>query len=103
MDALSTKQRPRNVFAAMLQSHRIRGLLFLVISLFGMYFFFLSTAQPHSSVPYMDDVNANELQQGKSSSYILVAGHNGDRTMCSILMGIDKLKLYFIFVWEYRS
>ncbi|KAG0038378.1 hypothetical protein BGZ82_000336 [Podila clonocystis] len=63
MDALSTKQRPKNVLAAMLQSHRIRGLLFLVISLFGMYFFFLSTAQPSNKVPYMDDVNANELQQ----------------------------------------
>ncbi|KAF9392656.1 hypothetical protein CPB97_011636 [Podila verticillata] len=51
------------MFAAMLQSHRIRGLLFLVITLFGMYFFLLSTAQPHASVPYMDDVNVNELQQ----------------------------------------
>lgn len=103
MDALSTKQRPRNVFAAMLQSHRIRGLLFLVITLFGMYFFFLSTAQPHNSVPYMDDVNVNELQQGGSRSYIFVEGHEGGRTMCLISMGIDKLTLYFAFVWEYRS
>ncbi|KAF9315528.1 hypothetical protein BG003_002931 [Podila horticola] len=63
MDDLSTKQRPRNVFAAILRSHRIRGLLLLVISLFGMYFFFLSTALPSNKVPYMDDVNVNELQQ----------------------------------------
>lgn len=95
MDALSTKQRPRNMFAAMLQSHRIRGLLFLVITLFGMYFFLLNTAQPHASVPYMDDVNVNELQQGRSRSYIFVAGREGDRTMYLLSMGIHKLKLYF--------
>ncbi|KAF9307369.1 hypothetical protein BGZ74_005809 [Mortierella antarctica] len=34
-----------------------------VLSLFGMYFFFLSTAQPSNKVPHMDNVNANELQQ----------------------------------------
>lgn len=68
MDDLSTKQRPRNVFAAILRSHRIRGLLLLVISLFGMYFFFLSTALPSNKVPYMDDVNVNELQQGDVST-----------------------------------
>lgn len=52
----------------MLQSHRIRGLLLLVLSLFGMYFFFLSTAQPSNKVPHMDNVNANELQQGNVST-----------------------------------
>ncbi|KAG0304060.1 hypothetical protein BGZ98_005962 [Dissophora globulifera] len=46
MEALSTKPKPASVIAAYLRSRRIRGLILLLVSLFGLYYIFLATMSP---------------------------------------------------------
>ncbi|KAG0231707.1 hypothetical protein BGW42_008659 [Actinomortierella wolfii] len=55
-DLLSTAKQPSFLSAA-LRSHRIRGLVFLLASLGGLYYFFLSTTRHFSPSPnnYVED------------------------------------------------
>ncbi|KAF9288546.1 hypothetical protein BGZ68_000099 [Mortierella alpina] len=72
MDSLSTKPRPASVFTAIIRSRRIRGLVFLLTALLGLYVLFLSTTDGLS--PTRDRVQLNgdgepmDLTQDGSSS-----------------------------------
>ncbi|KAG0345134.1 hypothetical protein BGZ54_005663, partial [Gamsiella multidivaricata] len=45
MESLSTKPQRVPMFSAFLRSRRIRGLIFLLVSLFGLYYLFLNTTK----------------------------------------------------------
>ncbi|KAF9437161.1 hypothetical protein BGZ76_001771 [Entomortierella beljakovae] len=45
MESLSTKPKSTSVIAAFVRSRRMRGLVFLLFSLFGLYYLFLTTTK----------------------------------------------------------
>ncbi|KAG0263795.1 hypothetical protein DFQ27_001620 [Actinomortierella ambigua] len=56
-DLLSTSTQP-SFISAVFRSHRVRGLVFLLASLFGLYYFFLNTTRHLSST---QDTNVEDI------------------------------------------